>query len=171
MEAENDKGPGRPTKYDARYAKQAYNLCLLGATDKDLATFFEVAESTIGEWKHAYPEFSVSIKRGKVEADAVIAKSLYKRARGFIFTETVHEEIEIKVPGEGGKKVIQPATLKKTIRKFIAQDPTSMIFWLKNRQPKIWRDKQEIDHTSGGNEFKRFTLNVKPDTDAEQGEA
>jgi hypothetical protein len=29
-------------------------------------------------------------------------------------------------------------------------DPTSMIFWLKNRQPQDWRDKQEHEHTGPG---------------------
>jgi hypothetical protein len=26
-------------------------------------------------------------------------------------------------------------------------DPTSMIFWLKNRQPQKWRDKHDLDIT------------------------
>ena len=29
----------------------------------------------------------------------------------------------------------------------IPPDTTAMIFWLKNRQPKIWRDKQETEHS------------------------
>jgi hypothetical protein len=32
-------------------------------------------------------------------------------------------------------------------------DPTSMIFWLKNRQPAKWRDKHDMEH-SGAIEFK-----------------
>ena len=32
--------------------------------------------------------------------------------------------------------------------KAIDGDTTAMIFWLKNRQPKKWRDKQEIDMTA-----------------------
>jgi hypothetical protein len=31
---------GRPTKYKEEYNEQAYKLCLLGATDKELADFF-----------------------------------------------------------------------------------------------------------------------------------
>ena len=32
-----------------------------------------------------------------------------------------------------------------TVDKCYPPDPTSMIFWLKNRQPLVWRDKKEID--------------------------
>jgi len=131
---EEQKHPGgRPEKFRNEYIKQVFSLCLLGATDKDLATFFEVNEDTINEWKKTKPEFSESLKRGKTLADAKVANALYRKAIG---------------------KKGQPG------------DTTAMIFWLKNRQRDNWRDKQEIDHTSGGNEFKRFTLNVKPDTGA-----
>lgn len=31
--------------------------------------------------------------------------------------------------------------------KEIAPDTTAQIFWLKNRKPAKWRDKQEIEHS------------------------
>lgn len=43
--AAKSKG-GRPTRYKAEYAQQAYKLCLLGATDKELADFFHVSGQT-----------------------------------------------------------------------------------------------------------------------------
>lgn len=150
MEEEKNSA-GRPTKYKDEYAKQAYKLCLLGATDKDLAMFFEVVEDTINEWKNVHDEFSVSIKKGKVLADAVIAKALFHRAKGYS-----HPDVDIRV--------IDKEIVETEVIKHYPPDTTAAIFWLKNRQPQSWRDKQEIDHTSGGNEFKRFTLNVKPDT-------
>lgn len=129
---------GRPTKYKEDYDKQAYKLCLLGSTDKDLADFFEVDESTINNWKIDYPSFFESIKKGKQSADANVADRLYQRAMGF-----THESEEIKVlsMGNGEGSVIE----RVPITKVYAPDPTSAIFWLKNRQPKKWRDKQEID--------------------------
>ncbi|TRB81349.1 helix-turn-helix domain-containing protein, partial [Mannheimia haemolytica] len=74
---------GQPTKYKPEYVTQVEKLCLLGATDKDIADFFEVAESTINNWKIEYPEFLESIKKGKLLADANVANSLYKRALGY----------------------------------------------------------------------------------------
>ena len=76
------------SKYDDRYVQLAYNYCLLGATDEDLANFFDVTETTINNWKHAHPTFLESIKRGKHEADATVASSLYHRANGFSHKET-----------------------------------------------------------------------------------
>jgi len=56
---------GRPTDYKVEYNEQVYKLCLLGATDVELANFFNVNEDTIYEWKKKYTEFSESIKKGK----------------------------------------------------------------------------------------------------------
>ena len=77
-----DKG-GRPTSYKEEYAEQAYKYCLLGATDSQLATFLEVAESTINNWKKDHPEFLESVRRGKTLADVNVAEAYYKRATGF----------------------------------------------------------------------------------------
>jgi hypothetical protein len=30
-----------------------------------------------------------------------------------------------------------------------ASDPTSAMFWLKNRDPENWRDVQNVDHVLG----------------------
>jgi hypothetical protein len=125
---------GRPTKYKAEYAEQAYKLCLLGSIDKDLANFFEVTESTINEWKLKYPKFSESIKRGKDQADAVIAESLFHRAKGYS-----HPDTDIRVVN---------GQIKMTkITKHYPPDTVAGIFWLKNRQKKNWRDKVEHGFT------------------------
>lgn len=73
---------GRPTKYKEEYDEQTFHLCLLGATDKDLASAFDVEEQTINNWKKDFPSFFESIKRGKVEADARVANALYEKATG-----------------------------------------------------------------------------------------
>lgn len=125
---------GRPSKYDpAKTPEQAYKLCLLGATDKELADFFGVAESTLNKWKVDYPEFSEALNRGKVEADARVAQSLYHRALGY-----EHPDTDIRVVN--GEIVITP-----TIKRY-PPDTAAAIFWLKNRQRGKWRDKIEHDH-------------------------
>ncbi len=86
---------GRPTKYQAAYAEQARKLCLLGATDIELADFFEVHEDTIYEWKKVYKKFSEAIKKGKQLADATVASKLYHRATGY-----QHPDSDIKVIDE-----------------------------------------------------------------------
>ena len=124
----------RPTDYRQEYAEQARKLCLLGFTDKQLAVFFDVNESTINRWKQKYPEFCKSIKSGKVIADAQVSESLFKRATGI-------EVTEVEVRDDGKKKV------KRVTKKHIPPDPTAQIFWLKNRQPELWRDKPTVENS------------------------
>jgi hypothetical protein len=53
---------GRPSSYKPEYAKMAFHLRKLGATDADLADAFEVSVVTIDNWKLRYPEFLGSLK-------------------------------------------------------------------------------------------------------------
>lgn len=128
---------GRPTDYKAEYAEQAYKLCLLGHTDKELADFFEVAESTIYEWKKVHPEFSESITNGKEVADAEIAVSLYQRAKGYSHPEDKIFQYE-------GDPVVVP-----TIKHY-PPDTAAAFIWLKNRQKGKWRDTQQHELTGAG---------------------
>lgn len=123
---------GRQTAFKAEYVDLAYKYCLLGATDKTLAEFFNVAESTINLWKLKQPKFLDALKRGKVVADANVASSLYRRAMGYSHPETHVSNYQGQI------------TLTE-ITKHYAPDVTSCIYWLKNRQPDKWRDKIEID--------------------------
>lgn len=122
---------GRPSKYKPEYAEQAYKYCLLNADDSRLAKLFDVEEKTVNNWKEEHPEFLQSIKAGKEIADAEIGKSLYSRATGYNIPE---EKIFVH----------QGEVIRAETTKHIPPDPTSMIFWLKNRQPKQWRDKTEL---------------------------
>jgi hypothetical protein len=123
---------GRPTSFKTEYVEQAYKLCLLGAIDKELCDFFNVAESTLNLWKQKQPKFLDALKRGKVVADANVAHSLYKRATGYSCKETHVSNYQGEI------------TLTE-ITKHYPPDTTSCIYWLKNRQPDKWRDKIEID--------------------------
>ena len=126
------KAVGRPSSYDPKYDRQAYKLCLLGATDKQIADFFGVAEQTINNWKNDYPSFLESLKKGKDKADAEIAHSLYHRAKGYQHAE---DKVFCSAAGQ--------VTIVPTIKHY-APDTTACIFWLKNRQKEDWRDRQEI---------------------------
>lgn len=126
------KKSGRPSGYKPEYSEQAFKLCLLGATDKDLGDFFGVSETTINNWKLREPNFVESLKNGKMQADANVACSLYKRALGY-------EQDTVKVFQFQGEPVIVPVVEK------IAPDVTAQIFWLKNRQSKNWRDRPQVE--------------------------
>jgi len=130
--AKANKG-GRPTKYRDEYADQAYKLCLIGYTDKLLADFFGVAESTINEWKLDHHEFSESLRRGKDIADAEVAYSLYKAGCGYRYTET---KLRTFVGEDGDRNVVEETVQEKEL----PPNVSAAIVWLKNRQAKYWRE-------------------------------
>jgi transcriptional regulator with XRE-family HTH domain len=132
------KKTGRPSSYNKKYDRIAYQMCLLGATDKQIAEAFGVTEQTVNNWKKDEKgnptSFFESLKKGKVQADAIVADSLYQRAIGYSHPED-------KIFNNDGEPLIVP-----TIRHY-PPDTTAIIFWLKNRQPALWRDRQEIEAT------------------------
>lgn len=140
---------GRPSLYQPAYAEQAFKLCLLmGATDKDLADFFEVCEATINNWKLDFPEFATQLRAGKTQADMHIASKLFNRAEGARWTEEVAHKVKTEHFDDLGKKLRTEEHIETVeITKGAPPDTTAAIFWLKNRDPKRWRDKQELQHT------------------------
>lgn len=128
---------GRPTKYRAEYAEQVYKLCLLGATDEQLADFFEVHVDTIHEWAAKRRKFSEARKRGKTQADSRVAESLFHRALGY-------EHDAVKIVLHEGEFVEHP------YRERYPPDTGACAFWLKNRQPELWRDRHQHEHTGAG---------------------
>lgn len=121
---------GRPSKYLPEYAEQARKLCLLGATDQEIADFFEVDVRTVYRWKAEHDEFCQSLKAGKEVADERVERSLYQKAIGY-----EQDEVKIFMPAGSEGPVYAPYRAK------IAPDTTAAIFWLKNRRSGEWRDK------------------------------
>lgn len=126
----------RPSKFKDEFVTQAEKLCKLGATDIEIADFFEVDVRTIYRWKAENDKFCHALKSGKEDADERVERSLFSRAIGY-----EHDEVDIRV--------VQNEIVQTPIRKYYAPDTTAGIFWLKNRRPDKWRDKQEVEH--GGN--------------------
>lgn len=120
------------SKYKPEYDELAYNYALLGASDKKMAEFFDVAESTFYLWKNEHPSFSEALSRGKSQADAMVAKSLYHRAIGYSHPET-------KIATRDGQ-----ITDTLEVDKHYAPDTAAASLWLRNRQPELWRDKKEM---------------------------
>jgi hypothetical protein len=121
---------GRPTKYKPEFVAQAEKLCRLGATDLELADFFEVDVRTIYRWKAEHDEFCQALKAGKDVADERVERSLYAKAIGYQFDAV---------------KIMQYEGVPMTVpyREHVPPDTTACIFWLKNRRAEQWRDKVE----------------------------
>lgn len=129
---------GRPTKYKDVDLEKVKLLAAKGWTDAEMAEFFDVDPSTWHRWKGKYEEFCESLKNWKEEADQRVERSLYERANGYSHPED-------KIFNDGGEALVVPTV------KHYAPDTTAAIFWLKNRKPSEWRDKQELDANVNAN--------------------
>ena len=140
----NGKHPGgRPSKYRPEFAEQARKLCLIGATDVQIADFFGVIVQTLFNWRAEHPEFLEATKSGKSKHDQEVEDSLLHRAKGYS-----HAAVKIVADAKTGAQVSVPYT------EYYPPDTTACIFWLKNRQPERWRDRHEHQH-SGGIDIRR----------------
>jgi hypothetical protein len=109
------KKKGRPSKKgEINYAGLKL-LAERGFIDDEYAMCLSIEQSTLDRWKQRDPEFFSSLKDFKEVADRSVEKSLYQRACGWTDPD--------------GKSY--------------PPDPTSMIFWLKNRRRDRWRDKHD----------------------------
>lgn len=126
---------GRPSVYRDGYPEQARKLCALGATDLELADFFQIDVSTIYRWKHTHPDFCEAVTCGKEAADERVARSLYNRAVGY-----THDAVKIFMPAGAESPVYAP------YREHVPPEVGAAFNWLKNRRPNEWREKTEIAH-------------------------
>lgn len=143
---EKPKHPGgRPSKFYTINIEQLKKLAELGLTDKQMAYAIGISEDTFYEYKKK-PEFSEPLKKGKAISDEKVERSLFERATGYSHPED-------KMFCYEGQVIVEP-----TIKHY-PPDTTAAIFWLKNRKPNEWRDKQEVNH-SGSIEQKVISVDA-----------
>lgn len=116
-----------------------------GLTDEQLAAKIGITTTTLYDWKNKYPVISEALKRGKEVVDVEVENALLKRAMGYEYTETRTETAD-----DGTVKTI-------VMQKTMPPDTTAQIFWLKNRRSAVWRDKQQVEHSTD----KPFEVNIK----------
>jgi len=119
--------------YRPEYKEQAAKLCGLGAIDEDIAHFFDVSVRTIYNWKNEFPDFAVALRDAKMALDGKVVRSLFERATGY-------SHKDYKFVTHGGK-----ITDVREFEKHYPPETAAMVFWLKNRQPALWRDKHHME--------------------------
>jgi hypothetical protein len=103
-----------------------------GLTNEQIAHNMGITRKTLFVWQTRYPELAERLKKGKEVVDIEVENALLKRALGYEYTETMIEQ------SADGRKI------RKTVKE-VVPDVTAQIFWLKNRKPKEWRDKQDVN--------------------------
>jgi hypothetical protein len=134
---------GRPSRFDPEMCEQAHNYCLLGATNDELAGFFQVSPSTIDRWIAGHADFGDAVRRGRTVADAKVARGLYVRAVGY------DRKVEREVIYRGELK-----PLTSTVH--YPPNVQACIFWLRNRRPQTWRDPPAAPPDDGIDDIARL---------------
>lgn len=142
-----------------------------GLIDEQIAENIGITTSTLYEWKKRYSEISEALKKGKEVVDIQVENALLKRALGYAYNEDKYISVPMDLE-EYDEKLTQymnlyryehpeatdselmlvrerfPRTkeiLAERKVKEVVPDTTAQIFWLKNRRPDKWRDKQDVE--------------------------
>jgi hypothetical protein len=102
-----------------------------GATIAELAEAFDVVPSTIWQWKLNHAVFFESCRVGLEVANDRVEHSLYERAVGY-----THESTKIFMPAGAFEPVYAPYL------EHVPPDPRAGEFWLTNRAPERWKNRQ-----------------------------
>ena len=113
-----------------------------GLSDEQIAHNMGIRRSTLAEWSNRFPDIADTIKKGKAPADIEVENALYKSAIGY--SVTVKKPIKVKEKRMiAGKGTIEEEHIEFAEEEvYIPPNTTAQIFWLKNRRPDNWRDKQ-----------------------------
>ena len=118
-----------------------------GLTDEQISANMGIVPSTLYDWKKKYSDISEALKKGKEVVDRQVENALLKRAFGYTYEEKTYEY------GVETKRVV----------KQVAPDVGAQCFWLKNRRPDKWRDRQNWDLTVEEQKARISQINAQTD--------
>lgn len=138
---------GRKSMFTLKLAERIYFLAKKGMTDAEIAYAIGIDESTLTKWK-ASKRFASMLETAKMDIDDRVEASLLKRAMGYSYTERTVEENqtgevdELDVKGNPtGKKLPVFKINRRAVMKEVPPSDVACLFWLKNRRPEKWREK------------------------------
>jgi len=140
-------------QYKEEFARTAFYLTLLGATDVQISQTLGCGTNTIDKWKHTHTEFKEALDCGKIQADGKVSHSLYLAAVGYSHPDQVVLSNKRKEYDPVTGKVLREWTEPLVVDTVKSYPPnvTAAIKWLQARQPEIWGNKLrlegQINHT------------------------
>ncbi len=135
------KKVGRKSKLDKIDLGIVQRLAAQGLTDEQMSKILDVSVPAFNRYKKN-PEFRKSLKEGKSDPDRRVEAALFNKAVGFKYTDTVVQKIKIARYKE---KIV---TIE--VDKVHPPDTLAIIYWLNNRKPDDWKQRQEVGHTVKG---------------------
>lgn len=120
-----EKAHGRPTKYKPEYDQMLIEHLTSGLSFPSFAGVVGVCFDTLYEWEKVHPSFSEAKKNG-------LAQNLLYWDKQAL--ECIKDDVAYDEKG-------RPVASTKT-------NSTVLIFNLKNRFPKYWRDRSEVESSN-----------------------
>lgn len=105
-----------------------------GWTERDIASELGISYAGFRNYKKQYLELKGVLTENKKVADDAAKGALFKKVTGYTYTK------EIKERDEDGKLV----TVKKVTME-IPPDTQAAKFWLSNRDPENWKNRETKD--------------------------
>lgn len=128
-----------------------------GLTNEQIAEKLGIGKTTFYKYLEEHVELSELLKRGKEVVDTEVENALLQKALGG--KEKLLKPVKLKqvIYSDAGKKLKEFEEIVMVEEEvLIAPDTTAQIFWLKNRKPRVWRDKTAVEHSGeirGNNPF------------------
>lgn len=126
--------------YREHFPQIAEGLARQGLTNAEIAEQLQISTSTFYKYIKKFPDFGDALKRGRAPVDFDVESSLLKLATGYATTEIQEEAIIDAETGEAVK------TKRKTVLKHVPPSVSAAMFWLKNRLPVNWQERQKNEH-------------------------
>lgn len=120
-----------------------------GLIDKQIARNMSIALATLKTWKVRFPEIAEALRKGKEVVDREVENALFKSALGFM--QKVKKPVrirEVEYDPKSGKKIRESEKWVQVEEEiYVPPQVTAQIFWLKNRKPDQWREKNDLTLT------------------------
>ena len=132
-----------------------------GMINTEIIKKMDISENTLYLWKQKYPQIEEALRQGKEVVDIFVENALFKKAMGY--TVLVEKAFKVKevIYNDNGKRLKETEKIvNATEEVHIPADTTAQIYWLKNRKPKLWRDRVIEDEAVDVEEMKRNILNI-----------
>ena len=119
---------------DEIHPKQVYRCRLAGLSIARIADILLVDPKLIRDWRKKYPKMAKAWADGGAHADAYVATAMFKRAIGYS-----HKTEKIAINSQTGK------VTRAVFRERYAPDTAAGTFWLTNRQPGLWKNRNQSE--------------------------
>jgi len=108
-------------------------LIARGYSQYAVAKIVGVSQATVCRWIALHDDLRINIKLQEQLATDMVERSLFDKAMAY-----VEHEREIEVDEDGVERTVRVKEKTKS------GDTAAAIFWLKNKRPDAWKDRQEI---------------------------